>query len=298
MIVRNISCLLSLTLLCACGPCATKTGSELEACEAEDAAAEEKPTCPSRPGVLTIADPGEVPSEAHDLGTLGSASVCNSVNSTDPKDYFTFKLLENSDVSITTTDTTTAVGLLFGVDANNNGLLDPEETIESGRIGNAAPLGAFTYRFPKTQRIFIVMSPSLVAGSSYVLNVTATPGAASPETDPGSQPAQAVPFENALSGYVGAFDADDYLSFRVTQRSKVTLTMSALSGASTLGIQTIRDANGNGINDSGEMVPILWGDFREGAGVASDLEPGQYFVRVSGGGPGALYTINVAQQPL
>jgi hypothetical protein len=113
---------------------------------------------------------------------------------------------------------------------------------------------------------------------------------AEPATDPGDQPRSAQDIENGsgVGGYVGPLDEEDVFHFSVDVERSVAITLSDYGDLPW--VTVVKDANSNGIIDSGEESAQ-----RYEASFSESLAAGEYYLKVASRGEATTYTLTVTQ---
>lgn len=101
----------------------------------------------------------------------------------------------------------------------------------------------------------------------------------------------------SYSDYVNSTDTDDFYKFVLGADSNVTLSLSGLGSDAAL--QLIKDANGNGVIDSGDVLSTSNNAGTTSESISSTLTAGAYFARVYrvSGDTGYTLTTNVTAVP-
>ena len=204
---------------------------------------------------------------ARDLGVLGATPVVRegTVGPDDPRDFFRFTVPDWSELSITLTGMQADADIAL-LDENGEHLADsvlagsaPEE------IGFLAAAGTYYIQ------VYVYEGET-----PYVLTASATPSSPPPEDSAGDTPDTARALGDLTGGeatveeWVGHSDAVDFLSFNVTERSRLEITMTGMQADADI---TLEDDFGS----------VLASSVEAGAAdefMSVDVEPGTYYLRV------------------
>ncbi|WP_448596780.1 PPC domain-containing protein [Thermoleptolyngbya sp.] len=250
------------------------------------------------------AEPGERLSTARDIGVLaGTYTNSEFVGTTDPADIYRFTLndVANLQARVTGTSANTRVELIR--DLNNNGLVDSGEIIASGTNFGAPFLSRVNQDLPQGTYFVRITPSSSNTSTQYRLELVATPFGGSPPPDPGNTLATARSL-GAVAGtvtareYVGVLDDLDAYRFTLNDLSNVQVSVQATSANTR--IQLVRDINGNGLVDDGEVI-VSETNFSSTnlSRFTQDLPAGTYFITVASRNTNAstLYELNLVATP-
>lgn len=230
-------------------------------------------------GINPPLEPGNTLTTARDLGVLSSQqTIGDFVGTGDDADYYKFSLNQIQQLSATLTGTTERTALQIIYDANKNGVVDSGETaISASGTGNVS----ITKTLP-SGNYFLKVGPSYFNGNpgQYQLTLTPTPDPGNVGTDPGNTATTSYNL-GSLSGtrtlkdYVGTIDEADWYKFSLSQISNISITLDRVSSYDAR-VSLIRDANNNGIFDSGELLTSKGNNYS----LSTDLPTGNYFIVV------------------
>jgi len=250
------------------------------------------------------AEPGERLSTARNIGVLaGTYTNSEFVGTTDPADIYRFTLndVANLQARVTGTSANTRVELIR--DLNNNGLVDSGEIIASGTNFGAPFLSRVNQDLPKGTYFVRITPSSSNTSTQYRLELVATPFGGSPPPDPGNILATARNL-GAVAGtvtareYVGVLDDLDAYRFTLNDLSNVQVSVQATSANTR--IQLVRDINGNGLVDNGEVI-VSETNFSSAnlSRFTQDLPAGTYFITVASrnASDSTLYEMNLVATP-
>jgi hypothetical protein len=240
---------------------------------------------PTAPG-----DPGNSLAAVKSLGAVGtSGSITNSdwVGSGDAEDNYSFSISSIRDVTVSMTMTSGDASLQFIRDANSNHIIDSGDVLEDHFTGSTVsehqrlPAGTYFARvYNPTEDAFYsvtVVAPSSAADPGNALKAAKSLGA--------------VGTSGSItnSDWVGSGDAEDNYSFTISSIRDMTVTLTMSSGDASL--QFVRDANNNGIVDSGDVLE----DHFTGSTATEHqrLPAGTYFARVYNPTEDAFYSVTV-----
>ncbi len=250
------------------------------------------------------AEPGERLSTARDIGVLaGTYTNSEFVGTTDPADIYRFTLndVANLQARVTGTSANTRVELIR--DLNNNGLVDSGEIIASGTSFGAPFLSRVNQDLPQGTYFVRITPSSSNTSTQYGLELVATPFGGSPPPDPGNILATARNL-GAVAGtvtareYVGVLDDLDAYRFTLNDLSNIQVSVQATSANTR--IQLVRDINGNGLVDNGEVI-VSETNFSPAnlSRLTQDLPAGTYFITVASrnASDSTLYEMNLVATP-
>jgi len=171
-------------------------------------------------------------STAYDIGTLnGDRSFVGYVGSDDTQDIYRFTLGTTSNFNLSLAGLSADADVYVIRDSNNNGILDPGETIAlSANVGtlpesiNLQGLGAGNY---------FVEVRQFNGNTNYTLNMTATPGLGqateSNNTLSTAYNVGTLTGDRSFVGYVGSDDTQDIYHFTLGTTSNFSLSLLGLS---------------------------------------------------------------------
>ncbi|NJL23520.1 MAG: hypothetical protein HC895_26230 [Leptolyngbyaceae cyanobacterium SM1_3_5] len=202
---------------------------------------------------------------AADLGVYsGTRSIREYVGEFDVRDLYRFTLSDLSNLQINTGNSRLGVELYR--DDNNNGLIDANETYHSSAESLNVDVPSGNYFLGIVRRF----SNSAAA---YEMTLVGTPYGGNGLPDPGNT-LPAARNLGTLSGtssqreYVGNFDLVDFYRFTLNNAGNFQARLNTSDAATSL----FRDANNNGLIDSGEELSF---------GTSRDLQAGTYFLQVA-----------------
>ncbi|MBD1851884.1 PPC domain-containing protein [Leptolyngbya sp. FACHB-711] len=229
-------------------------------------------------------DPGNTASTAFNLSTF-PATARDFVGTFDSSDYYKFTLPQINDINVNINglSRTTFVNLHF--DANNNGLIDSGERLESGSDNDTIARTVL----PGTYYLEV---DSFGSATRYDLIVEAKPNPGNLPVDPGNRAAIAydlgTPLENqTIQDFVGAFDELDYYKFKLNTARTLNVNIDGL--AATASVTLYFDANNNGLIDSGEWVT----SGSDNSTISRVLQTGTYFLEVNTFSNATRYNLNL-----
>ncbi|GAB4470701.1 MAG: hypothetical protein OHK0037_29650 [Elainellaceae cyanobacterium] len=249
-------------------------------------------------------DPGNILASARDLGAVaGTVTAREYVGVLDNLDAYRFTLndLSNIQVSVQATSTNTQIQLVR--DINGNGLVDNGEVIVSETNFSSANLSRFTQDLPPGTYFITVASRNTSASTLYELNLVATPYGGNGQPDPGNLLSSArnlgpVAGTVNIKEYVGVIDGLDAYRFTLNDLSNVQINVQATS--TNTEIQLVRDINGNGLIDNGEVIASDTNFSSSNLSqITRDLPVGTYFITVASRTASAstLYQMSLVSTP-
>ncbi len=249
-------------------------------------------------------EPGNTLSAARNLGAVaGTINAREYVGQLDSLDVYRFTLndLSNIQVNVQATSTNTQIQLVR--DINGNGLIDNGEVVVSATNFSSSYLSRFTQDLPVGTYFITVASRSTSASTLYGLNLVATPFGGNGQPDPGNTLTTARNLGSVtgtvnVKEYVGQLDGLDAYRFTLNDLSNIQVNVQATS--TNTQIQLVRDINGNGLIDNGEVV-VSATNFSSSylSRFTQDLPVGTYFITVASRSTSAstLYGLNLVATP-
>ncbi|MBD2090242.1 PPC domain-containing protein [Microcoleus sp. FACHB-1515] len=210
-------------------------------------------------------DPGSTLATAFDLGIYsGTRSIKEYIGAFDTADIYRFTLNDLSNLQINTGNNNLTVQLYR--DDNSNGLIDDNETYHSSASNLNVDMPSGNYFLGIVQRF----SNSAAA---YEMTLVGTPYGGNGLPDPGNTlpTARDLGVLNGTSSrreYVGNFDLVDFYRFTLNNAANFQARLNTSNASTSL----FRDANNNGLIDSGEELSF---------GTSRDLQAGTYFLQVA-----------------
>jgi Bacterial pre-peptidase C-terminal domain len=290
------------------------------------------PTPVVNPLTYPSPEPGQSLRSAYDIGVVDSVKgIQDFVSTDDPRDYYKFTLSNPTPFSAAVSGTTSTTGLWLIYDANDNGWIDRNEVLNSDsyNLDNdyyntkirevSRNLDRGTYflqvyngRLNYRTNYTLTLAPSSQISPFPSPNPTPAYPEISPTTppfDPGSSVSIAYNtgildgnrvYKEFVGSKVGIADGEDFYKFTLNRVADFTVNVSGTT--STVGLELIYDANGNGQIDRGEILESdaynLDNDYYNTSvrSVGRNLDPGSYFVRVLNGktGYGTNYTLRMS----
>ncbi|GAB4151246.1 MAG: hypothetical protein Fur0046_30570 [Cyanobacteria bacterium J069] len=249
-------------------------------------------------------DPGNILASARNLGAVaGTVTAREYVGVLDSLDAYRFTLndLSNIQVSVQATSTNTQIQLVR--DINGNGLVDNGEVIVSETNFSSANLSRFTQDLPAGTYFITVASRNTSASTLYEMNLVATPYGGNGQPDPGNLLSSArnlgpVAGTVNVKEYVGVIDGLDAYRFTLNDLSNVQINVQATSNNTE--IQLVRDINGNGLIDNGEVIASDTNFSSSNLSqITRDLPVGTYFITVASRDASAstLYQMSLVATP-
>lgn len=236
-------------------------------------------------------------STAFNLNTLnGTRTFTGFVGSTDTQDFYRFSLGTTTNLGVTLYGLGADADLEIIRDGNHNGTIDTGEVLKGSYSGSTtnefislAGLGTGDY--------FVRVNRYGSADTNYSLYFSGDPGtgyaSGSDNTLNGATDLGTLNGSRTYNGWVGTSDVSDFFRFYLGTSSNVNLSLTGLTADAD--IDLIRDANYNGVIDSGEVIR-----YSHNGGTANEeidfrnLGAGTYFVRVDPWGTAnTSYTLNL-----
>jgi len=251
---------------------------------------------------LVIPDPGNNLGTAYNLGAINTTPITinDSVSSSDTIDYYRFTLGANNNFNLSLTGLSTTspndADVRLIRDINNNGIVDSGEVIASSTRGvgleesiNLSSLSAGTY-FAQVYQYSGSTNYTLRLSNSNSSNLLLN------ENDLGTLSSTPMTYTD----WVGNTDTSDLYRFNLGVNSNFNLSLTGLSTTSPndADVRLIRDANNNGIVDSGEVIASSTRDvgLEESINLSS-LSAGTYFAQVYQYSGSTNYTLRLSATP-
>ncbi|MUG97999.1 peptidase S8, partial [Scytonema sp. UIC 10036] len=172
------------------------------------------------------------------------------VGSSDLDDFYRFSLSNSSSFNLALNGLVADADVQLIRDANSNGIIDSGEVIASSTNGSTTAesisrtLDAGTY--------YTRVYPFNGANTNYNLSVFATINDFAGNNLNSARQINLDSVASTYSDWVGSSDTDDYYRFSLGTKSSFNLALNGL--VADADVQLIRDANSNGIIDSGEVI--------------------------------------------
>jgi|GEM_PF-667034 len=236
---------------------------------------------------------GSTLSTAANFGVLtGQRSTTDFVTNSNPQAFYQFQLNATSNLNLTLNGLSADADLYLIRDANNNGLVDASDVIARSIAPGMTPdsinvtgLAAGNY-FVEVARYS--------GNTTYNLTLTAD---AAGNTLSTARHIGSLYDTQSFSDFVGSADPNDFYRFSVGNTSNFSLNLSGLSADAD--VYLIRDANGNGAIDPGEILAAsnAVGTNQEAITV-NNLVAGNYAVVVSQFSGNTNYNLQVTATPV
>lgn len=216
---------------------------------------------------------------AFDIGVLSTTYIKQeSIGTNDLVDFYKFTLNDIANLDVRINDSARVRSVQLIRDDNNNGLVDDGEVFAPRAFSSLTPLdmppGTYFIRVEGFSNVLspyeLTLVPSLFGG-----NVSPDPG----NTLPVASDLGIFSGTRSVREYVGTLDLTDV--YRFTLNDLTNLQITATVPTTPVKVQLVRDANNNGLLDTGEVFAS-----REGSGLTTpaklneDLPVGTYFITV------------------
>lgn len=240
------------------------------------------------------ADPLPKPSdETYELGTEKTTAVGGYVGPLDAADFYKITAPDNGVLDVAIADLTGgSVGFGVTCDLNGNGEFSANEM-----LAERPSRDSLSFSIALEPRDYFVRVVG--NGATYTLKTTfTTHPVAGPAKDPANKPIEDTyqldtAKTEAIGGYVGTLDPDDFYRIEVEESGMLDVVIADLKGGN-VAFGIVQDKNSDG-----ELAlpddEIYAQPSRNGLSFSRDLEPGTYFVRVTG--DGANYTLKTTFTP-
>ncbi|HEX4794707.1 MAG TPA: pre-peptidase C-terminal domain-containing protein [Humisphaera sp.] len=235
---------------------------------------------------LTLDTAGDTPATARVVS--GNSTTGEFMDGTDLRDAFKIHVPAPEQLIITIAQTSAAMKISAGADANNNGVFDVSELKSVGGI--AIPGGVLTLNVTAAQDLFIE-AVSSGTPSNYQFKLATVPidnagntlgGAAEIGTAGG---AVVTHFSDFVGDGAGASDPIDFYHLGVVDGGPFVfvaqLTQLSALPANNAVFELIRDSNRNGIVDSGEIIASNAAPSAVKVLPATLTIPGDYYLEVA-----------------
>jgi Bacterial pre-peptidase C-terminal domain len=206
-----------------------------------------------------------------DLGTVTtSRSATGYLAANDSLDAYRFSLNAISNLTVNVSGLTSPANGLLIRDTNNDGVFDAGDTVQQVFFGN----GSVNLTGLAAGNYFMNMFRN-GGDTSYTLSLTPDSAGNSlfAARDLGSNIGRVV------TDSLGATDGIDYYRFTLTSTSAVDIGITGL--AADLDLAVVRDYNGNGVVDSGEVLLLSVNRGNSPDRVTGTLAAGTYYVQVN-----------------
>ncbi|WP_407886274.1 PPC domain-containing protein, partial [Scytonema sp. NUACC26] len=202
--------------------------------------------------------------------TLNSTASTYSdwVGSSDTNDYYGFNLSANSSVNLSLN------GLTENADVqllNSSGNVLTSST-SSGTASESISCSLDTGTY------YVRVYPYNGANTSYNLSVFATINDFTGNTLNNARQINLDSVASTYSDWVGSSDIEDLYRFSLSKSSSFNLALNSL--AADADVQLIRDANSNGVIDSGEVIASSTNGGTSAESISRSLDAGIYYIRV------------------
>ena len=187
-------------------------------------------------------------STAANFGILtGQRSTTDFVTNTNPQAFYQFQLNATSNLNLTLNGLSADADLYLIRDANNNGVVDASDIIARSLAAGTTPESINVTGL--TAGTYFVDVVRYSGNTTY--NLTLTADAAGNTLNTARNVGSLSNTQN-FSDFVGSADPTDYYRFSLSNTSNLSVNLSGLSADAD--IYLIRDANGNGVIDPGEIL--------------------------------------------
>ena len=220
----------------------------------------------------------------YDVGTLSSTPTSRNnfhLSATDPTDVFEFDLTGTRTINLSLT------GITAGDDAdlrlyrdNGNGVFDAGDTLVQSSLNGGNNDDIINYRgtagtyFAEVSRF----APGSTGSVNYDLNMSATFGRASNLLAGEVVVGDITAFTPNQFGSVSSSDTTDTYAFSLGLFEGVNIELRGLTSDADL--RLIRDANGNGVVDAGDVITSSTGAGSSNEQINNINLSGDYFVQV------------------
>ncbi|MBF2029872.1 MAG: PPC domain-containing protein [Oscillatoriales cyanobacterium C42_A2020_001] len=239
-------------------------------------------------------EPGNTLTAATNLGTLsGQRSWSDSLSLNDVDDLYRFSLNTTSDLQLTLTGLTSNADLFLIRDANNNGVVDSGDVLQSSTLIGAG--SEFISLAGLTAGNYFVGVRGYGNTTNYTLNLTAD---AAGETLATARNIGALTGSRSFTDFLSLQDDSDFYRFSLNTTSNVSINLPGLTA--DFDLYLVRDTNGNGLVDAGETLAISATDGSNSPESINinNLASGIYYVQVRQFSGEANYTLNLTTTPV
>jgi uncharacterized protein (DUF2141 family) len=229
------------------------------------------------------ADAGNTLTAARNLGALSTAplTIADWVGSADPDDFYKFSISSIRDVtaSIPPQDSPGDTHIAIIRDANANGQIDSDDNLIGGYTFGGSGTSAHQRLEPGTY--YVQVFPNGAKDDVYHLTIVTN----NANTDAGNTLATAR-LAGALGNtavnlpeWVGSADPEDFFKFTISTTRDVTTSIPP-GGVADSHLEIIRDVNGNGHVDNGDVLASTYSFGRNGISLTRNLTAGAYYVHI------------------
>ncbi|WP_413168108.1 S8 family serine peptidase [Capilliphycus salinus ALCB114379] len=228
---------------------------------------------------------------AHNASLDTAPIITDSVSAVDLEDYYRFDLTGTHRVTSLVYGLSSNVNVDLIQDINNNGIVDPGETLATA--DNYGSIPEELREALTTGTYYVRVYPEELNSTDYSLNLSATPildGAGnSLETAHNLIGLHGL---QTASDFISIEDLEDYYRFNLPETREFSLALLGLEADAE--VELIKDMNVNGIVDPGEVIAGSYsmGNLPESIQI-TNLAAGTYYVRVAQFSGNTEYTLNL-----
>lgn len=227
--------------------------------------------------------PGNSLATAHNLGTVGAASVSftDYLDNGDTTDFYRFDTLSGGPFTFSALlkdmDVDRDFDLALIRDFNNNGVVDSGDVLgSSSRVGGLDESIDAAAEIPGTYFLRVLRKAGL---GTYTLSISAPSGDTGGSTLGTATNIGNLLGRKDLAGLVSVNDTIDFYKFTLTRSATLpTQLVSQTGGLADLAL--VRDANSNLVIDSGDVIASATSTSTTNAAFQVALSAGTYYLRV------------------
>ncbi len=228
---------------------------------------------------------GNTLASAANLGALsGRQSFQDAVSTIDGQDLYRFSVDTEGDFTLRLDNLTADANVQLVQDPNSNGVVEDSEILQASANPGTTADGIARRLTPGTY--FVRILPGTGASTNYTLTLTFDQAG---NTLSSARSLDFLSETRSFYDFLDSADPEDFYRFEVFSESNLSLLVEGFSELAS--IQLIRDSNGNGIVETGEILATSTN--LTGTRIAtlnSSLAIGTYFVRVLPSTPAASPT--------
>lgn len=239
-------------------------------------------------------EPGNTLTAATNLGTLsGQRNLSDNLSLNDVDDLYRFSLNTTSDLQLTLTGLTSNADLFLIRDANNNGVVDSGDVLQSSTL--VGSLSEFISLAGLAAGNYFVGVRGYGNTTNYTLSLTAD---AAGETLATARNIGTLTGSRSFTDFLSLQDNSDFYRFSLNTTSNVSINLPGLTA--DFDLYLVRDTNANGIIDAGETLAISATDGSNSPESINinNLASGIYYVQVRQFSGEANYTLNLTTTPV
>jgi pimeloyl-ACP methyl ester carboxylesterase len=238
---------------------------------------------------------GNTLTAALDLGLLsGTQTSTDLLGNLDTDDYYRFQVDTNSDFRLDLDGLSADADVQLIQDINGNGVVDEGEVLNSSTASSNTPETITINAL--TAGEYFVRVYQYSGNTNYELSLSATPPPIPPDsagnTLTEAQVLGSLSGSQTFGDFIGNPDPNDYYRFHLDTNSNFRLDLNGLNADAD--VQLIRDINGNGMVDEGEVIDFSTASGNTPEAIEKSLAAGDYYIRVYQYSGDTNYNLNLS----